>query len=273
MPTPHAHDEQDPEWLGLKHGCKFHGELAAEAKPTHGVSTIGRHQRRDVPGIPARVVAERFASKGLDEIGHPCIGQRAEHGLEEGPISGKPRRIRLETRRTRSVADNPKTRDLREVAELDVLTARVLPESDEWARFSRGQNLTLSVAFERATAPPGSPTPAGCATLSPTRCGSRGSESGSDVQFPAAFVAPDARRNGPKLGSIQIVPPPNGTPVVLERPQYRTTGRAIAPGAATDAVMDAPGTSAALCVSIGTAPPVGWNPGPKAWSTDAEGPP
>ncbi len=65
------------------------------------------------------------------------------------PISGKPRRIRLETRRTRSVADNPKTRDLREVAEIDVLTARVLPESDEWARFSRGQNLTLSVAFDQ----------------------------------------------------------------------------------------------------------------------------
>ncbi|MGD1916870.1 MAG: sigma-70 family RNA polymerase sigma factor [Phycisphaerales bacterium] len=65
------------------------------------------------------------------------------------PISGKPRRIRLDTQRTRSIQDDPKTRNLREVAEIDVLTARVLPESDEWARFSRGQNLTLSVAFDQ----------------------------------------------------------------------------------------------------------------------------
>jgi len=65
------------------------------------------------------------------------------------PISGKPRRIRLDTRRIRPVEDDPSTSRLREVAELDVLTARVLPESDEWARFSRGQNLTLEIAFDQ----------------------------------------------------------------------------------------------------------------------------
>lgn len=64
-------------------------------------------------------------------------------------VSGKPRRIRLEIRQTRAVEDDPKTSALREVAEVDAFTSRVLPESDEWARFSRGQNLTLKIAFDQ----------------------------------------------------------------------------------------------------------------------------
>ena len=65
------------------------------------------------------------------------------------PESGAPRRIRLDIRNTRPQQDDPNTKGLREVAELDVLTARVLPEDDEWARFQRGQNLTLLVAFDQ----------------------------------------------------------------------------------------------------------------------------
>ncbi|MEQ8317146.1 MAG: RNA polymerase sigma factor [Phycisphaerales bacterium] len=72
-------------------------------------------------------------------------GIAIRRGME--PESGKPRRIRLDISRSRQVEDDPKT-DLREVAELDVRTARVLPESDEWARFRRGQNLTLQVGFD-----------------------------------------------------------------------------------------------------------------------------
>ena len=74
-------------------------------------------------------------------------GVAIRRGIE--PNTGKPRRIRLDTRRTRPVEDDPRTKNLREIAELDVLTRRVLPEDDEWARFRRGQNITLSIAFDQ----------------------------------------------------------------------------------------------------------------------------
>ncbi len=73
-------------------------------------------------------------------------GIAIRRGIE--PESGKPRRIRLDISRSRPVEDDPNT-SLREVAELDVRTSRVLPESDEWARFRRGQNLTLLVGFDQ----------------------------------------------------------------------------------------------------------------------------
>lgn len=73
-------------------------------------------------------------------------GIAIRRGME--PKTGKPRRIRLDISRSRPVEDDPSTK-LREVAELDVRTVRVLPEDDEWARFRRGQNLTLLVGFDR----------------------------------------------------------------------------------------------------------------------------
>lgn len=65
------------------------------------------------------------------------------------PESGAPRRIRLDIVETRPQDDDPSTKQLREVAEIDVLTARVLPKDDEWARFRRGENLTLLIAFDQ----------------------------------------------------------------------------------------------------------------------------
>ncbi|MEO1009132.1 MAG: sigma-70 family RNA polymerase sigma factor [Planctomycetota bacterium] len=63
--------------------------------------------------------------------------------------TGVPVRIRLDIRETRVVEDDRRTKSLREVAELDAITASVMPREDEWQRFERGEALTLRVAFDQ----------------------------------------------------------------------------------------------------------------------------